>query len=415
MAGDGVAVDVALVALVGRIVAGETFNVSVEAARLGTSRKRIYHYVRRYRAEGIEGFIAQSRRPEGSPNATSAFVEDAIVVARKRLAELGLDIGATSIAYRLEDNPDLLTDADGVIAAVPSRATINRILARRGQLTPVPARRPQRTLRRFVRPAINDLWQLDGYETTLSLAHGIPTRTGKARIKTTTAVVIDVLDDHSRRLLASHAATGENAEEVWVAFQAAAAVAGGLPRQLLTDNATALNGSRQGFTAGLEAAVTALGVEAISTSIGRPQANGKVERVHATQQRWLAARETPTHLSALQELLDEGREHYNFHRRHQALDGRTPAQVWNTAYDEQRVSAPTSAHCAVLHVTNPTVSPRGAISVDGLEISVGRKHIGAAVTVFRTGRHIAVFINGQYDHERDLDPSKRYQGQSRGS
>lgn len=408
MARDGVAVETALVALVGRIVAGEAVNVSAEAARLGTSRKRIYHYVRRYRAEGPEGFFPQSRRPLTQKYETAAFVEDAIVAARKRLAELGLDVGATTVGYWLTDHPELLTDADGVLFAVPSRATINRVLARRGQLTPVPARRPHRSLRRFVRPSINDLWQLDGYETALVTGRGRNRRVRKGW-------VIDIIDDHSRLLVASHAASGESAEAVWAAFQSAADFAGGLPRQLLTDNAPALNGSHQGFTAGLEAAVTALGVEPIATTIGRPQANGKVERVHATGQRWLDARPTPSDLVGLQVHLDEHREYYNFSRRHQALDGRTPVQVWNEAIDEHRVSAPTGAVPAPLHVTSPPVSGRGVIRVDNVDIGIGRGHIGATVVVFRTGAHAAVFINGRYDHERELDHSKRYQTQISGS
>lgn len=416
MARDGVAVDAALVGLVARIAAGEPVNVRAEAAALGTSRQQVYRYLARYRAEGMTGFLPRSRRPRNHPRTTPAWVEDAVVTARKRLAELGLDIGATSIGYWLEDNPEVLVDAQGVIAAVPARATINRVLARRGHLTAVPARRPHRALRRFVRPAINDLWQLDGYETTLRIGHGVPfAKGGKVRTKTTTAVVIDILDDHSRRLLASHAAAGENIEAAWAAFQTAAEVAGGLPRQLLTDNAKALNGSRHGFTAALEAAVSAIGVEPICTSLGKPQANGKVERVHATQQKWLAARETPADLAELQNLLDEGREYYNFSRRHQALVGRTPAQVWNQAIDEHRVSAPTGSVPAPLHVTHPTVSARGAIQVDGLEVSIGRHNIGAAVAVFRTADKITVFINGRYDHERNLNRSVRYQPQHRSS
>lgn len=405
MARDGVAVETGLVALVGRIVAGEAVNVSAEAARLGTSRKRIYHYVRRYRAEGPEGFLLGSRRPHTQKCETPAFLEDAIVAVRKHLAELGLDIGATTVGYWLDDHPELRADTDGVLFEVPSRATINRVLARRGQLTPVPARRPHRSLRRFVRPSINDLWQLDGYETVLV------TGTGKNR-RTRKAWVIDILDDHSRMLLASHAAGSESAEAVWAAFQTAADIAGGLPRQLLTDNARALNGSHQGFTAPLEAAVTALGVDPIATSIGKPQANGKVERVHATQQKWLNARPHPAGLPALQDLLDEGREYYNFSRRHQALNGRTPATAWNHAIDEHRVSAPTGTPRAVLHLTSPPVSDRGTIRVNNAEIGIGRRHIGAAVVVFRTGRHAVVFINGRYDHERELDPNKRYQSQT---
>lgn len=396
MARDGVAVDTALVGLVARIAGGEQLNVSAEAAGIGTSRQQVYRYLRRFQTEGVDGFFPRSRSALGRPNQTPAHVEDAIVAARKRLAELGLDIGATSIGWWLEDNPAALVDADGVIAQVPSRATINRVLARRGHLTAVPARRPRSaTMRRFTRPSANDLWQLDGYTTLL--ADG------------STAWVIDIIDDHSRYVLASHAVRSESFDNVWAAFQAATDAAGGLPRQLLTDNGSALNGSRRGFTAALEGAVSALQIDPIATSLGHPQTNGKVERVHATFQRWLAARPAPASLAGLQHLLDEGRDYYNHRRRHQALGGRTPAKVWQIAQETDNIAGPAGGRPARLHRTNPAVSPAGCIGIDGLELSIGRANVDAEVTVFRTGDHITVFINGRYDHDRQLNRTKRYQ------
>lgn len=396
MARDGVAVDSALVGLVARIAGGEHVNVSAEAAALGTSRQQVYRYLKRFRAEGVDGFFPRSRAPQARPNQTPAHVEEAIVAARKRLAELGVDIGATSIQWWLEDNPAAVVDPDGVIAAVPSRATINRVLARRGQLRPVPDRRPRSAgQRRFTRPSANDLWQLDGYTTVL--ADG------------STVWVIDIIDDHSRFVLASHAVRSESFDNVWAAFGAATDAAEGLPRQVLTDNGTALNGSNRGFTAGLEAALGALRVDPIATALGHPQTNGKVERVHATFQRWLAARPAAPTLAGLQRILDEGRDYYNQRRRHQALGGRTPARVWQAAHDAGNVCGPAGTRPARLHRTNPAVSPAGCISIDGLELSIGRAHLNANVTVFRTGDHITVFINGRYDHDRHLDRTKHYQ------
>lgn len=400
MARDGVAVDSALVGLVARIAGGEQLNVSVEAAAIGTSRQQVYRYLKRFRAEGMDGFFPRSRSARDRPNMTPARVEDAVVAARKRLAELGLDVGASTIGWWLEDNPDALVDTDGVLAPIPSRATINRILVRRGMLTPVPSRRPRAAdQRRFVRPAANDLWQLDGYRTLL--ADG------------SVAWVIDIIDDHSRFVLASHAVRSESFENVWAAFQAAVDVAGGLPRQLLTDNGSALNGSNRGFTAALEAAVGALGVDPIATALGHPQTNGKVERVHATFQRWLDARPVPAALATLQRVLDGGREFYNQRRRHQALARRTPAAVWHAAHAAGNVSGPAGVRPARLHRTSPRVSPAGCIGIDGLELAIGRAHVNDEITVFRTADHVTVFINGHYDHDRELDRTKRYQPRHR--
>ena len=48
-------------------------------------------------------------------------------------------------------------------AVVPSRATINRVLERRGQIVRVPQRRPRRSRRRFEAAHPNTMWQMDGF------------------------------------------------------------------------------------------------------------------------------------------------------------------------------------------------------------------------------------------------------------
>ena len=63
-----------------------------------------------------------------------------------------------------------------------------------------------------------------------------------------------------------------------------------------------------------------LGIRQKNGFLGHPQTQGKIERFHQTQQRWLAARPTPRTTIELQHQLDEFREHYNEHRPHRALD-----------------------------------------------------------------------------------------------
>lgn len=389
MARDGVAVDTRLAGLVARFVGGEQINVTAQCAALGVSRQTFYKYARRFAAEGVQGFFPRSRRPHRSPSALSAATEDAIVRARKELDDAGMDVGGSSVCWRLADHPQRWQDPAAALA-VPSRATVNRVLDRRGLLERHPRRRPRRCYRRFARPRRNELWQLDGYQLTLR---------GGAR-----ATVIEVVDDHSRLLLAAHAARSENAEDVWAAFCAAAGRYG-LPRQLLTDNSGAFNGTRRGWTSRLQGATGELGVAMIAAAVGHPQTCGKVERGHGTARRWLRRQPVAEDLGHLAAQLEAYREVYN-NRRHQALGGLTPNQAWAIAPLSGPYGAPLAGR---LHITTAPVSASGCVTVDRTEIGVGRAHAHRSATVFRTGEDVAVFIDGVFHRELTIDRTRRYQ------
>ena len=377
--------DARLAGAVARFAAGERFNVSAECAQLGVSTQTFYKYVRRFGVEGVAGFFPRSRRPSRSPTMLPAAVEDAVVLARKSLDDAGLDVGATSIRWWLIDHPGEWASDGGV----PSRATINRVLDRRGLLVKVPQRRPRRTHRRFARPARNDLWQMDGFE--LRLTDG------------SKAVVIELIDDHTRLSLACQAAVTENGADAWAAFTAASGRYG-LPRQLLTDNGTAFNGRRRGWTSDLDAALGALGVDAIPASIGHPQTCGKIERAHSTLRRWLR-RHPAASLTELADQLERYRDIYN-NRRHQALHGLTPAQAWEIAPTSGPYGSPLAAP---LTVSTVPVSNSGCLRIDSTDLSVGRRHKHTTATVFRSGDDVAIFIAGNLVRDLTLDRNRRYQ------
>lgn len=389
MVKDGVAVDALLAGLVARVAEGQRVNVTAECAALGVSRQTFYKYLARYRVEGVPGLFVRSRRPVRTRPMVAPAVEDGIVLGRKRLFEAGLDIGAVSVRWWLLDHPEQWWDGAGS-PAVPSRATVHRVLVRRGLITPMPSRRPRRVHRSFARKLANELWQMDGYEVRLA--------------DRSTVVVIEILDDHSRLNLACHAAASETGDAAWRAFTTAAA-SYGLPAQLLTDNGTGFSGRRRGWTSMLEAAIAQLGVAAITCTVRHPQTCGKVERSHATARRWLARQPQPRSLQDLQTLLDTYRHVYN-NRRHQALNGLTPTQAWAIAEHSGPAGEPLPAP---LRVTHPTVSTSGCIRVDGTEIGLGRRHAHGTTSVFRTGDEATIFINGRYTRTLTIDRNRRYQ------
>jgi transposase InsO family protein len=387
MARDGVPVGPEFAALVARVHGGAQVNVRVECAELGVSTKTFYKYLARFVEQGVEGFYPRSRRPSRSPTRVSAEVEDVIVRARKELHEQGWDAGAEQIGFWIGDHPDQWPPG----STVPSRATINRVLDRRGQIVKVPQRRPRASRHRFEAASPNSLWQMDGFE--VDLANG------------RTAVVLHISDDCSRLDLALHAAVSENSRDVWSAFLTASRRYG-LPARLLTDNGTAFSGRRRGWISALEENLHALGVGAITSSIRHPQTCGKNERAHATVRRWLA-KQPPAHdLTDLQTALEDYREHYNNQRRKTHLGGMTPRQRFDLGPHDGPGHQPLPWP---VQIKTATVSTSGCVGIDQHLLGIGRRHAHQQVTLVRQHHQIAVFNNNQLIAEFTITGTRGYQ------
>src|SRR6188472_2784030 len=120
-----------------------TVNVRKFCASHGISTYSFYAR-RRYAAEGEAGLEPRSRAPQRRPGRTSVAVEDLIVAKRKELDDAGLDSGAETIWTLLRP-----------MIAVPSVATIWRILVARGQVIAQPAKAPKRAARTWTAERAN--------------------------------------------------------------------------------------------------------------------------------------------------------------------------------------------------------------------------------------------------------------------
>jgi transposase InsO family protein len=358
MARDGVPVGPEFAALVAKVHGGAVLNVRAECAVLAVSTKTFYKYLHRFADEGVEGFYPRSRRPLDSPTRLSAAVEDLIVAARKELDDDGWDAGAEQIAFWIQDHPDAWP-ADAVI---PSRATINRVLARRGQIVSVPQRRPRQSRHRFEYEQPNSMWQMDGFEYHLADGQIV--------------VVLQLIDDCSRFDLALRAASSENALDVWGAVLWASSRYG-LPARFLTDNGGAFSGARRGWIAQLEENLRALNVQPITSSVGHPQTCGKNERAHSTVLKWLRKRPPPHSLEDLQALLDRYRGHYNSRRRKTHLHGMTPIQRYTLGPAD---GPGDTGQPWPVQIKTATVSASGCIGIDKHLLGIGRRHAKATVT-----------------------------------
>jgi transposase InsO family protein len=304
-------------------------------------------------------------------NRTPAAIEDAIVAKRKELIEAGLDAGPATIAWHLRD-----------LEGLPSESTIWRILTAGGFVIAEPAKAPKSSGRSFTAERANDCWQLD--DTAWTLADG------------TTVKILNVIDDHSRLLVASVAlasATGAAAIEAL----AGAAVVLGWPARFLSDNAGA-------YRHVLAEALAPMGIGAGHSRPYHPQTNGKVERFHQTLKRWLA-RHHPATLAELQWLLDCFRHIYNHQRPHRSLDRRLPAQVWTDAPKsgpaDRALATPTRLHQGTI------INSR--LTAGRYLITVGAAHNGAHALAIVTGTACHIFIAGRLVRALTIDPTKTRQ------
>ena len=272
-----------------RLRTGET--VADVCRRYGISRDTYYRYRRRYLAEGLAGLEDQSRRPGSSPGKIPAQLELQVVEMRKDHPRWG--------ARRIR------TELIRVGVDPPAISTIHQVLVRNGLVAPQPPRRPKAD-QRFERDIANDLWQIDA--TQIPLGDG------------TKGWVVDLIDDHSRYLLAALAGPAATGELAWDAFEIAASRYG-LPRQVLSDNGLCFTGRLHGTEVMFETSLDDLGVEMINSAPYHPQTLGKLERFHRTLKEWLADEGPPWDLEHLQELLDGFRFHYNRRRPHRGIGG----------------------------------------------------------------------------------------------
>jgi transposase InsO family protein len=360
------------------------------------SRSWLYELIARYRQLGDDGLRSQSRRPHSSPTRVPASIEDEIVALRKELTDLGVDAGAHTIAYHLQVRYRRQR------RTVPSVATIWRVLSRRGFITPQPHKRPKSSWRRFQAELPNECWQAD--TTHWVLADG------------TDVEILNLIDDHSRLLVASRALVTAKAADVVEIFHDGAAELG-LPASMLTDNGAIFTAESRNGTCAIELVLLALGVDYKHSRPYHPQTCGKVERFHQTLKRWLARQRRAATVAGLQVQLDQFRRYYNQVRPHRALGRRTPAQAF-TARTKATPRRPPIVVPAQHRVRRDRVDTGGNVTLRYQSrlrhLGVGRRYAGTRVMLLVADRDVRVITdNGELLAEFTINPTKDYQPQKR--
>jgi len=362
-----------------------------EVARTyGLSRRWVITLVQRYQALGDAGLEPRSRRPKRSPQRTPIAVENEIIEIRKTLAKAGHEAGAATIAFHLQRRH----------GTTPAVSTIWRILSDRGFVTPQPHKRPKSSYVRFEAAQPNERWQ--GDMTHWALTNG------------TTVEILNLIDDHSRLCLTSHARPVIKATDVDRTFRRAADHYGN-PASFLSDNGAIFTGRyRNRGRVALEVTLNERGIAATHARPYHPQTCGKIERFHQSLKRWLTKQPPAATIAELQAQLDTFRSYYNHQRPHRALDRRTPAE----AYAARPKAVPTGIPLDTngWRVRHDIVDNCGKLTLRHSSrlhhIGIGRRHHGRPVLILVKDLHVRISTNnGEVLRDFELDPSRDYQPQ----
>ena len=274
------------------------------ARRHGISRKTAYKILGRFAEHGVAGLVDESRARHRQDHRTPRDIERRIVAAKRRYPCWG---PRKILALLQRRHPDV---------AWPARSTVGDILRRAGLVTP---RRPRRTVTPSSGSALaparepNDLWCTDFKGHRLS---GIDERLEPFTLG----------DAFSRFSLACTLVESTSTDVVWPHFERAFR-AYGLPRRLRSDNGPPFASTGLCGLSGLSVRLIRLGIRPERIAPGKPQQNGMLERFHLSLE--LEAMTPPAATVARQEKrLEKFRRRFNHVRPHEALDDRTPADVY---------------------------------------------------------------------------------------
>lgn len=279
----------------------------VELSRVyGVSRKTAYKWLGRYATSGPTGLAELSRAPHHIPWAVPDELVERIVEIRKAWPTWG----ARKIIAALKKH-----DLRGQL---PAASTVADILDRRGL---VRHRRRRRHAPPLSQPfqeckAPNDVWCAD-FKGRLVL--------GDRHI----CYPFTLSDAYSRFLLRCEGLWRTRESDVQPLFESAFREYG-LPVALRTDNGPPFASVSVGGLTRLAIWFIKLGIRPERIEPGRPTQNGRHERIHRTLAEETANPPAPN-MAAQRRRLDVFRGGYNYHRPHEALGQRPPAEFFTAS------------------------------------------------------------------------------------
>ena len=301
-------------------------SVAQLCREFGISRKTGYQILHRYNEEGEAGLESRSRRPHSSPRGMAQPLREEVLAVRYEHPRWG---PKKILAFLQREHTE---------GALPSRSAIARLLKRENLV-----RSPKRSFRvpppsdLVVASAPNEVWCMD-FKGHFRVGNG-------ERCDTLT-----VMDSFSRKLLVCEALFGGTTTEKVRTELEKAFFSFGLPRYMLTDNGSPFASTGAGGLTHLSAWFVKLGITPLRIEPGKPQQNGRLERLHRTLKAEAISPPEATPKKQQEKYLAFQKE-YNEVRPHEGLEMRTPESLytrsereykkqtgpWNPAYGEEMI------------------------------------------------------------------------------
>jgi len=270
--------------------------------RYGVSRRTGYKWLQRYHESGQQGLHDRSRAPKHHPQAIDDEMAETLVEVRRRHPDWGPITIVNALKRKAVEN-------------LPAPSTVGELLKRSGLVKP--------RLRRFRRPAgappvadftaPNRCWCIDfkGQFQMNNRQWCYP---------------LTITDGHSRFLLCCDGKSGTDMAGAKKSMERCFAEFG-LPDAILSDNGVPFSSVGAGGLSQLSVWWVKLGIRPMRITRGKPQQNGRHERMHGTLQRKVGDNPAAA-MPQQQRALDAFRLEYNTERPHRALDGKTPADLY---------------------------------------------------------------------------------------
>lgn len=331
------------------------------AEMYGVSRKTVHKWVGRFLAHGRDGLEECSRAPLVHPNATPPEMVAMILALKQRHVKWGHRKIEAYLEHWHPDKP------------WPAESTIFQILKKNSL---VRSRRPRRRSPPYSEPFTgckqpNDVWSAD-YKGQFRLGDG--------RL----CYPLTITDNYSRYLLGCWGMYRPTHDECQPYFEKVFK-ARGLPRAIKTDNGAPFASIALGGLSRLAVWFIKLGIRPERIATGKPQQNGRHERMHRTLKE--SAISPPRHnLVEQQRAFDRFVHEYNYERPHQALGQKTPASIYQPCIRPYPVKLPRVEYDSDLFIRQ--VRSKGEIKWKGELVYVSEALIGEPVALRQVGNDL---------------------------
>lgn len=354
----------------------DRFTMTELCSEYGISRKTGYKWLRRFQQEGRAGLQDRSRRPHSSPWQTEDRCVEALVAERQAHPLWG----ARKLLVRLRRrHPDW---------SWPAPSTATTILKRHG-LVESRRRRPHREA--IGRPdvdteAANQVWTAD-FKGKFRLGNG------------KVCHPLTVVDHYSRYLLGCEAGALATYASARTAFEAIFEHHG-LPRAILTDNGPPFAGYKAPRRLSrLAVWWIRLGIKPLLIQPGRPEQNGRHERMHRTLKA-ATARPPTAAMNLQQDAFDRFRREYNEQRPHEGIQFQMPAELYVDSLRPHPTRLPEVTYPPHFEVRIP--DSRGRVSIHSQRFFVSEvfrdENVGfEEIDHGRWSIHFGPVLIGRYD------------------